>query len=213
LAEFTTAAAVKDYISASGTTGQWSNALIGSNIIAASGNLQRWTNRQFEPQGSNTAVTKTFSTRGRAYMTIPDLQSASAVVHNDSTLTADETYYLLPDRNNTGVYTGIQLPSLRDHGNYRSHRDWFDRNLDHWHWSGRMDDIPNDLTITGVWGHNPYPPELEHATKVLAAWYTVRPDSKFGAVAVTPGGAEIDISQMPAEVREFVRTWKLGDYD
>ena len=60
---------VRDYLVITDTSGQWSSSLIGSNIAAASGNLQRWTGRQFEPQGSNTAVTKRFSTHGRTSTT------------------------------------------------------------------------------------------------------------------------------------------------
>jgi hypothetical protein len=213
LANFVSPAMVRDYLVATNTSGQWSDGLIGSNVSAASANLQRWTGRQFEPQGSNSTVTKVFSSRGRTYVTIPDLRSATAVVHNDSTLTADETYYLVPDRMNTGVYTALQLPGLRDRGDHRSYSDWFDRNLDHWHWRGRLNDIPNDISITGVWGHHPYPEELLHATKVLAAYYTIRSDALLSGARQTPDGNVFDLSNLPREVQDFVRDWKLGDYN
>lgn len=212
MAEFVSTAMVRDYLVATNTTGQWSDGLIGSNITAASGNLQRWTGRQFEPQGSNTAVTKKFSTRGRSYLTIPDLRSVSSVTHNSSALTVDETVYFLPDRRAPDVYTAVQIPGLRSDQDYRSRSDWFDRNLDHWYWRGRLWEIPNDLLITGVWGHLPYPTELLHATKVLAAFYTIRPDALLSGARQTPEGNVFDLSRLPMEVQAFVDDWKLRDW-
>jgi hypothetical protein len=55
-------AQVRDYLNITATTGQYSDALIGSNINQAVGFLQRKTGRQFEWQGSN--HTKTFTTNG-----------------------------------------------------------------------------------------------------------------------------------------------------
>lgn len=210
MAEFVTAATVRDYLTVTGSSGAWSDSLIGSNIAAACSNLQRWTNRQFEPQGSNTAVTKRFTTRHRSYLTIPDLQVANTVTLHGSTLTQDETYYLIPDRMNTGVFVAIQLPNRRDPGDYRSFSGWFDRNYDRMRF--HLDDIPNDLEITGVWGHPVYPDPVLHAAKVLAAYYTLRPNAVLGGVSLTTQGTEVDLSQLPREVQDFVRDWYLGDY-
>lgn len=210
-----TPAAVRDYLQATNTTGQWSDGLIGSNIAAARGHLQRMTGRQFEPQGSNTPLTKTFSTHGRTYITIPDLVlgSNTTVVRSSATLTLGETAHLIPDRNNTGVYTAIQIPALRSVGDYRAHSDWFDRNYDNWLHRGRLWDVPNDLTITSQWGHSPYPPEFLHAWTVLAAYYTIRTDALLsGAVNRLNEGVIFDLSRLPIEVQGFVRDWKLEDY-
>lgn len=207
-----TPAMVRDYLQVTGNSGQWSDGLIGSNITAARSTLQRMTNRQFEPQGSNTAVTKTFSTRGRTYVTIPDLQSASSVTLHDTTLGTDQ-YHLIPDRMNTGVYTAVQIPGNRDYGDYRSHSDWFDRNLDSWWWRGRLHDRPNDLEIAGQWGHSPYPDDFLLAWKVMAAYLTIRTDALLsGAVNRLNEGVIFDLSRLPIEVQNFVTEWKNEDH-
>ena len=78
MASFTSVAAVLEYLGGPTSQGQFGAGPIGSNILVASAALQRMTGRQFEVQSN----TKTFSTRGRASITIPDLISASAVTLN-----------------------------------------------------------------------------------------------------------------------------------
>lgn len=203
MAEFVVPDNVRDYLTIDGTTGQWSDAVLGSNIAAASGNLQRWTRRQFEPQGSNFVVTKRFSTLGRPSMVMPDARSVSAVRLNDATLTADESYWLIPDQQQSGVYVGIELVP-RQRGSYLNRFDYNYSHLD------RFSAIPNDLEIDSAeWGHLPYPPALLHAATVLAAYYTKRPDAVLGGVTLTAQGNEIDLSAIPREVADFVREWRL----
>lgn len=198
---------VRDYLQATGTTGQWSNELLGSNIAAARGNLQRWTGRQFEPQGSNTAHVKKFTTHGKAVVTLPGLVSATSVSLQETTLDADETYWLIPDKQQSGTHTQIQLRAFgRD---YRGNPDWFDRNLDHWrysHWS-----LPNDLVIAGHWDGGSWTPEYLQAWTVLAAWETIRTDASFSNQKLTPAGNVIDLSDKPDEVQTFVRNFSLYD--
>lgn len=207
MANFVDPQVIRDYLQVTGVTGQWSNSLIGSNVAAASNNLQNWTHRQFEPQGSNTAVTKSFSTAGMASVTIPDLRAVTTMSLNGSDLVANETYYLISDRNQSGVFVGIEFPGAR--------RTWspglntFDINYNHMRW-GRYDTLPSNLSITGVWGHFPYPPELLHATTVLAGYYTLRPDALLGgAVNRLEQGVIFDLSRYPIEVQTFVEQWRI----
>lgn len=188
-------------------TGQWSEANLSSNILAASSFLQRATGRQFEAQ---TGVTKKFTTNGGAYLSLPDLRSATSVVLAGSTLTADSDYYLIPDRLQTGVSIGIQFRPFGGRGGYRSFPDWFDTNKDAWWWP-RFTSDPNDLSITGDWGHSPLPDELLHATKALAMWFTKRPDASLTNTIQTPEGNVLDLSGLPVEVTEFIRNWKIGE--
>ena len=207
MAEFVTPADVRAYLQASENVGQWSNSLIGSNIAAASGNLQRWTGRQFEAQ-SNTR--KVFTTHGAAYVTIPDLRSTSEITLQGTTLEAESTYYLVPDRMNTGVYTGVQFRAFGAY-DYRSNPEWFDRNLDNPRWGRDHYSLPNDLVITGTWGHVPIPAEVQHATIVLAAYYVLRSDALLsGQLARLEQGVVLDYSNLPIEVQNFVETWRLG---
>lgn len=201
---FVNASNVRAILQVTSIQGQWDEALIGSNISAASGFLQRRTGRQFEA----VTATKTFSTHGRSYLTIPDLRTASSVTLNDASLTADETYYLIPDRNNSGVFVGIEFPGFRQRWN--PGLNTFDINYNHLRWSGTVPDtLPNNLTIAGDWGHAPLPDELLQATAVLAAYYTIRPDANFANAKQTPEGNVFDLSNLPLEVTEFIANWKI----
>lgn len=197
---------VRDYLQATDTQGQWSNELIGSNLAAARSNLSRWTGRQFEPQGSNSAVSKTFTTNGKAVITLPGLVSVTSVNLQDTALDADQTYWLLPDKMQSGTHTAIQL---RPFGNdYRAHPSWFDRNLDrHPYWA--RGSLPNDLVIAGHWDGGSWDPAYLTTWTVLAAWYTIRSDALFSNVRVTPSGNTFDLSDHPQEVRDFVDAWSL----
>jgi hypothetical protein len=197
---------VRDYIQASGTTGQWSNNLIGSNINAARSNLSRWTGRQFEPQGSNTAVLKKFTSHGQAVVTLPGLVSATSATLQGTTLTADSTYWLLPDKVQSGTHTAIQLRPFGSY-DYRSNPDWFDRNLDRPRYLNSS--LPNDLLISGFWDGGSWSTDFLQAWTILAAWYTIRTDALFSNVRVTPGGSTFDLSELPAEVQQFVSSWSL----
>ena len=203
---FVLASNVRSYASITSIDHPWSESNLGSNIAAASAFLQRATGRQFEAQ---TGVTKKFTTNGGSYISLPDLRTATSVSLSGSDLTVDEGYFLIPDRLQTGVYIGMQFRPFGGRGGYRSFPDWFDTNKDAWWWPRYTSD-PNDLTITGDWGHSPLPEELLHATKALALWYTKRPDANLTNAIQTPEGNVLDLSNMPVEVTAFIREWRVG---
>jgi hypothetical protein len=209
---FVTAEDVRLYLNIAGRTSttQYGDTAIGSNIRWASSFLQRRTGRQFEEQNG---VTKTFTTEGRASLAIPDLRSVTAVNSQDVALTANETYYLIPDRMNNGVYTAIQFHAFGGGGrSYLSNPQWFDRNLDRdWRRYGSGYSLPNDLVITGDWGWDPLPDELLHVTKVLAGWAIKRGDAVLAGGTLTPDGNLLDYSQLPPEVKAFIVEWSIGE--
>lgn len=207
MANFVTDTMVRDYLQVSGTTGNYSAGILGSNISLASGLLQKRTNRLFE-HSSN--LTKTFSTRGRSSFAIPDIHRVDEVTWNGAALTVDSSVYLIPDRLNTGVFIGVDIPALRYGSGYRG-RDWFDRNYDSPRWQQRMTDTnPNDVTIRGDWGHDPYPPELLRATVILAAWITRRANALLANAAQDATGAILDYSAWPPEVTSFIHEWQIS---
>lgn len=212
--QFVSAADVRGYMGTADTVGVWSDAALGSNIIAASAFLERRTGRQF---AALTGTTKTFTTEGRTFLTIPDLRTASSVTQAGTTLTADSTYYLIPDRHDTTIFTGIQFRPFQSHyhtnKHYLSNPEWFDRNLDDPRgWGGVYDSSPpNDLVITGDWGWSTLPSEVTQAAKVLAAFYTKRPESVLADVEITPAGNARIFSGLPLEVKEFIMDWALGE--
>jgi hypothetical protein len=207
---FTNASNVRAYAGIDAINAQndrWNEGPLGSNIRAASAFLQKRTGRQFELQ---LATTKTFTTNGEAFISLPGLRSSSAVVLSDTTLTLDTDAHLIPDTQQTGLYIGLQFRPFGRSGSYRSWPNWFDTNLDRRWYPGFTSDA-NDLAITGDWGFINYPEELIHATNVLAAWFTRRPDSLLGGVSVTAQGTEVDMGALPVEVRLFIEEWKIGN--
>lgn len=147
---------------------------------------------------------------GRAALTIPDIQSATSVVLNSSTLTANSSYYLIPDALNSGIFTSIDLPQYRWPFDYRTYSDWFDKGYDLPLSQARLRmGLPNDLVITGTWGWPAIPDEVAGAAKVLAAWYTKRPDAVLSNTLQTPEGNVFDLSRVPPEVKDFVAGWRI----
>jgi len=213
--QFVSAADVRGYMGTAATGGVWSDASLGSNIRAASVWLERRTGRQFE---ALTATAKTFTTDGRTYLTIPDLRSVTSVTLNGSALTQNSSYWLMPDRHDPTIFTGIQFRAFQSRMRPRSDwwigsADWFDRGYDLVNRQGVADDtsMPNDLVITGNWGWSPIPDDVLQATKVLAAFYTKRPDAVLADVEITPEGNARIFKGVPLEVREFVMDWALGE--
>ncbi len=200
---------VRSYLDVNSSSGQFSDAQIGSNIRAAASFLQRETNRQFEAQ---TNTTKTFTTNGEASIWIPDLRTATSITLQGSTLTADQTYHLIPDAQQSGVYTGVQFRAFGMRaGSYLSNPEWFDRNLDVWSRRGYdLTSLPNDLVIVGDWGHNPYPDEFVDAVLIYAGYKTRRPSSVLANSAITPEGNQLNYSQLPPEVSAFIESWRAG---
>jgi hypothetical protein len=213
-----TATSVREYLGLNAVSGEskYSDTTIGSNIRAATWALARATGRVFVDE----TATKKFTTNGAAYLTIPGLRTASSISLQGTALTADSTYYLVPDVQQTGVYTGIQFRAFgtgRGGPWYLSNPEWFDRNLDRYPygpWGGSMS-LPNDLTIAGSWGyasHDSTPEPYLHAVKVLAAYYTKRPDALLSGAISTDQGSIFDLSRFPVEVRAFIEEWKVGPW-
>lgn len=206
-----TVAQVREYLDVEGTTGKYSDGLIGSNIRAAASFIEHATGRQFEEQ---VTATKSFTTNGMAAMRIPDLQSVSSATLQGVTLDADESYWLIADSRQTGNYTGIQFRAFGQGGvpSYRSNPEWFDRNLDRDFYRYGTTSLPNDLVIVGTWGYdiNSMPHDFLMAVKALAAWYTRRPASVMANVAFTPDGNVLNYAEFPPEFSAFVPLWRLG---
>lgn len=216
---FVTAASVREYLglNAVSSDSKYSDATIGSNIRAATNALERHTGRRFE----NVTATLKFTTNGAAYLPIPGLRTASSVTLQSAALAADSTYYLVPDSQQSGVYTGIQFRAFGTRGQgswWLSNPEWFDRNLDSpWYPANRsggwQTSLPNDLSIAGTWGYlddSTMPEAVRHAVKVLAGYYTKRPDAILSGGITTPDGNTFDLSRYPVEVQDFIREWNVG---
>lgn len=215
---FVSEQSVRDYLALNvDSTSRYTDSTLGSNIRAASEFLERATNRYFADRPS---MTYTLTSHGAAQVPLPGLRNVSSVTLAGSALVVDESYWLIPDVMQTGVYTGLQFRAFgtRDDGPaFLRYSDWFDRNLDSpkWpgNWGGDGGSLPNDLVIVADGGYSAatLPEAVRHATKVLAAYYTLRPTALLSGAQQSPDGTTFDLSDLPVEVREFVNRWRLND--
>lgn len=209
MSQWISAADVRSFANIDSTTGRYSDAALGSNILAAQSLIEQRTGRQFSPQ----VATRYFTTEGRAALPIPDLRGVTSVTLNGTTLTANETYYLLPDPRYPAVFSAIQFRAfgVRRRGSwYLSVPDWWDRGLD---MPNGYDDssLPNDLVIvSSLWGWSPIPYDVLHAAKALAAWMTKRADGLLGNAVQTPDGSIFDYSEFPPELNAVVAAYQTG---
>lgn len=207
-----TAASVREYmgLNAVSSDSRYSDATLGSNIRAAGWFLERATGRRF----ADRTETLTFTTNGATFMAIPSLRTATAVTLLSGTLVENSTYFLIPDAQQTGVAVGIQFRPFLARGtrDYLTNPEWFDRGLDlHNPYGFNVTSQPNDLSIAGSWGYTDVPEPILHATKVLAAYYTKRPDAVLSGAITTESGI-FDLSNMPIEVTNFIREWNAATF-
>lgn len=205
-------AAVREMIdlNSPASSSRYSSDLIGSNLQEASWMLERATERIFRPESS---LTLKFTTQSRDTVYLPGLRTVSSMTLNSATLTADSSYWLLPDVQQTGLYLGV---SLHPYGgsDYRGYPDWFDRNLDSPKWQSLQysrRSLPNDLVIAGAWGYldADLPQPVRRNANRLAAWLTLRSDALLSNARATEAGV-FDLSEWPTEVQQFVASWKSG---
>lgn len=220
MSQFATAAELRTFLDTTKNTGRYADSSLDMLLQAASDFLERETGRTITATASNT--TRTFSTNGQPYTVIPDLRAAhsnSPVSLQSTTLDENTSFWLIRNRLNPNVYTGLQLRAFGTARvwDYRSNPEWFDRNLDSWLYPGNWGDhrLPNDLTITGVWGWMPSDPgyvQWKHAAMVLAGWYTKRPEALLANSSVSAEeGIVRDYSQLPPEITAHIEAFRLGD--
>lgn len=196
-------------------TSQYSDATIGSNIRTAAGYLERKTNRWL---WNRAATTFTDTTNGKALVTIPGLRTATSVTLAETALSAGDTYHLIHDTMQSGLYTGVSLRgfNLSGPGPWWLHvSSYWDRNLDSPYRPGGSGyaSVPNDLVIVGDWGFaaGTEPDDLLTACRLLAAHLTVVPDAILGGGSATEGGSLNDLSGFPEFVLRFIDDWKIGN--
>lgn len=207
--------AVRDFLDLDAdATSRYTDQTIGSNIRQASWFLERATNRLF---GARTQG-MVFTTNGNPYVTIPGLRAAGTVQWAGSALTANESYWLIPDLQQTGVYTGIQLRGFNQRSDGPAHRhrsDWFDTNADRlWARGYSLSSLPNDLVFGSgtTWGYAEadIPEPVRATTKILAAFLTKYPDAVLVGATQTANGNSIDLSGYPLDVQAFVDSWRVA---
>jgi hypothetical protein len=208
---FVSEAAVRELITLNGASASaYSSDLIGSNIRAASWFLERATERIFRDEPS---LTLKFTTNNADTVYLPGLRTASSLTLNGAAFTADSSYWLVPDVQQTGLSLAVSFHPFGGQ-DYRSNPEWFDRNLDSPKWQSLQQShrsLPNDLVISGAWGYADadLPEPVRDTAKRLAAWYTLRSDALLSGAQSTEAGI-FDLSHLPTEVQLFVSSWKSG---
>jgi hypothetical protein len=220
--------AVREYLAlnATGSTSQYSEATMSSNILAAQSMLEKATGRWLVDRGTTTFIATSMN---RPSLIIPGFRSVTGVTQSGTALTIanpattnDGTVWLQGDSMGSGVYTGLQFrPYNTDRAGpwWLSNPQWFDRNLDSpWYpgnygGNGWYTSAPTDVVVTGLGGYSldDVPYAVLHAVKVLAGFYTMRPASLLADVAITPAGGVVNYSQLPSEVQTFISQWSLGE--
>lgn len=209
MSQFATAAELRTYLDTTTTTGRYATTHLDFLLQAASDQLEKATGRVITASASNTA--RTFTTHGRAVVTIPDLRTASTVTLSGSSLTADESFWLIPSAQAPDIYTGVQVRSYRFNSPnwYLAYSEWFDRNYDNWRYP--TSSMPNDLVVTGLWGWTTPPSVWKLAAMALAGYYLKHGEALLSGAAQTSEGAILDYTQYPSEVQHLIRDWSLGE--
>ena len=214
MSQFVTAVQLRTYLDTTKSTGRYTNDNLDFMLETASNQLERATGRLITASSSNT--TRTFTTGGRAVITIPDLRIASAVSIAGTGLTADQSYWLMPSPQAIDIYTAIQVRPFAGPASggrwYLAYSEWFDRNLDSPLFGASFDrSLPNDLVITGLWGWGTVPKAWQLATMALAGYYLKHADALNVGSGTTAEELVLDFSEFPSEVRQHIKDWQLGE--
>ncbi len=208
---------VRSQLKIEGTGDQWTDAIIGNYILSAISALEQATRRYLV---NRPGATVTFTSMVRASMPLPGLRTPTSVQYVGSALTTD-AYWLLPDAQQTGVYTGIAFRAYRQEGErpwWYADPGWFDKALDSPFYPGNYGggwafaSMPNDTIIVGDWAWEPTfePAAVMHAVEVLSEFYCLRPPAILADSAITPQGGIVSYASMPPEVQAFVRDWRAA---
>ena len=227
-----TAAQVRAYLelNSPGSTSRYSDAVIEDAISGAQSDLETVCRRFFYDHPGITWATTTML---QAQVALPGFRSFDSVTWGGATINVavpgdgnqSPSAWGLPEQtpgtNDNPLVIAMQFRAWRvdnDMPWYFADRLWWDKNLDNPFYPGNYGggyawtSLPNDLVIVGDGGYaaGTEPRAVFEAVKVLAAWKVLRPSGLMGGVGITPGGGAVDYSTIPAEVRDFIADWAIG---
>lgn len=195
-ADLTTLAAVRAYMQ-KGVAETAQDALIGQAITRASRLIMRETRREFRPMTD--AAQRSFVYQGGGFVDLApyDLRAATAVAlranRADTALTVESSnvtdYELRPQPAADGVYRWLYLRGA----------GWLDRKL----YAG--DAL---VKVTGNWGFEVVPPDVEQACIVTVMTWLRRDVSAFAATFTLDEGRIERPEALPSAVRGMLRTWR-----
>lgn len=205
------------------------NTVLGNYLLDAAADLEKQTKRYFL---NKPGISYQYTSYGRPIIPLPGFRSVSSAVWMNATAIAGTPgtggsagYILLPDVQQTGVYTSISFRPLRnpDAGPWwlslgGATTNWFDLGADlpfdprNWGGSYVFTSTEGDTVITGDGGYEPgqEPSAFYHALSVYAGWYAMRPTAILADSVITPQGGIVSYSALPPEVRNFIGAWGAG---
>lgn len=210
------------------STGQYSDTILGNYLLDAINSLEIATSRYLVNRPGHTHA---ITSNGRPLLPLPNLRTATSVKWQGAVQSAGTPgggasgYQLLPDIQQSGVYTAIQFRpfNVDPRGPWwlslgGATTNWFDtgadnpfdpRNYTRGYW---FTSTAQDTVIVGDFGWEPLfePGAVVHAVEVLAGWYGMRPAAILADSVITPAGGIVSYSQMPPEVQQFVRSFSAG---
>lgn len=212
-------------------TARYSDTVIGNHLLDSIGEIEKACVRYFV---NKPGFTWQYTSNGAPLLYLAGLRSASSVAWQGAIQTAgvagtggSSGYLLLPDAQQTGIYTGIQFRPLRTpdtNGPWYwslggpNGTDWFstgaDNPFDPRNYGGGYVYTSSalDTVIVGDWGYAPgsEPNPFVSALEVLASWHQERTLSLLADSVITPQGGVLSFSGMPVEVKSFISQWAGG---
>lgn len=228
---------VRDYLllESPGSSSQYSDGTITSNILSAQSELEKATSRYFVPRTFDSSYPWRATSMLRAVVPLPGFRTFDLVTWGGSVLVPDivdptaASCWVLPDSQQSGQFIGMQFRAFRADSSGKpwwvADPQWFDKALDSPFYPGNYgggyfySSMPNDLLIQGTAGYDPTQPvdslggppsAVLNAIKIMAAWHTQRPASLLANVALTPQGGVLTYSDCPPEVRDFISQWSAA---
>ena len=210
------------------STNRYSDTVIGNYLLDSIAELEKTTRRYFV---NKPGFTWQVTSYGRPILAMPGLRTASSVTWQGAVQVAGipgqgSGYMLLPDAQQTGVFTSISFRPRRipdgDSPWWLSlggpTTNWFDTAADspfdprNYGGGYVFTSTELDTIIAGDWGYAPgsEPGPFVHALEILASFAQQRPVSLLADSVITPSGGILSYSQMPAEIAQFVKDWSGG---
>ena len=223
-----TPATLRSQMNWTSSTGQYTDDILGNYILDAINSLEQSISRFIV---NRPGYTYSVTSNGRPLLPLPNLRSATSVVWQGAAQTAaipgqGNGYTLLPDVQQSGVYTGIQFRPFNQDPRTApwwlslggATTNWFDTGADNKYDPRNyglgyvFTSVAQDTIIVGDWGWEPLfePGAVVHAVEVLAGWYGMRPAAILADSVITPAGGVVSYASMPPEVQQFCKSFAAG---
>lgn len=187
LGDLTTVAAIREYLQKDGAdTAQ--DPVVASLITRASAQITSWCEREFAPATTNETRTYVYGGHGLVDLAPYDVRTVSQIVLDTDTtspITLDPTQYRLRPKPLVGGYHLLQIYGYGE-GTYGE----------------------RELEITGDWGFETIPADVEHACIITVVTWLRRDVQAFSSTFSLDEGREEIPEALPAQVLGALGRWR-----